>query len=100
MPSVSSAHLRRSRRILGTIPISLSVEWEDPKTEHDAYTVDLSRRGVRVRTTFVLSPGEMVGIVPWGDSGPAIPTRVVWVQRPGSGRGSLAGLEFLDTLPV
>jgi hypothetical protein len=100
MQPVSSAHLRRSQRLSATIPISLLVEREDPKTEHDAYTVDLSRKGVRVRTTFVLFPGEMVGIVPWGDPGQAIPTRVVWVRRPGSGRGSLAGLEFLETLPA
>jgi hypothetical protein len=73
------------------------MEGEDAKMEHDAYTVDLSRRGIRVRSTFVLFPGEIVGIVPWGDSGEAIPCRVVWVQR---GYTSLAGLEFLDTLPA
>jgi hypothetical protein len=98
MEVVSSAHLRRSQRVSATIPISLLVESEDSKTEHDACTVDLSRNGVRVRTTFVLSPGEMVGIVALGDSGQAIPSRVVWVQRPESGRGSLAGLEFLNPL--
>jgi hypothetical protein len=100
MHAVSSAQLRRSQRILATIPISLLVERHDSNMKHDAYTVDLSHEGVRVRTTFVLVLGEMVGIVPCGDSGKAIPTRVVWVRRPGSGRGSLAGLEFLDILPA
>ena len=76
--------------------MSLVVEWEDSKTEHTAYTVDLSRHGARVRTTLVLFPGEMLGIVPWGDSGQAIPSRVVWVER-SSICGSLAGPEFLDT---
>jgi len=72
------------------------VEREDSKTEHTAYTVDLSRHGARVRTTLVLFPGEMLGIVPWDDSREAIPSRVVWVER-SSLRGSLAGLEFLNT---
>jgi hypothetical protein len=93
MQQVSSANLRRSQRLSAIIPISLLMDWEDSKTEHDAYTVDLSRKGMRVRSTFVLSPGDAVGIVPWGDSGPAIPSRVVWVQR---GCGSiLAGLEWV-----
>ena len=100
MEPVSSAPLRRSERVSATIPISLLVEWEASKTEHDATTVDLSREGVRVRTTFMLFPGEMVRIARWGDSGQTVPARVVWVHRPESGRGSLAGLEFLDALPA
>jgi len=91
----SSASVRRSLRVPATIPISLLLECEDPQTGHDAYTVDLSSIGVRVRTSFVLSPGEMVGIVACGDSGVGIRSRVVWVQQ-SSGNGSLAGLEFLD----
>ncbi len=93
----SSAPVRRSKRVSATIPISLMLEWEDSNLGHDAYTVDLSRKGARVRTTFVLSPGEIIGIVPWGESGKQIPSRVVWVQR-SSVAGSLAGLEFLDPL--
>ena len=99
MQTFPSAPLRRLQRVLGTIPISFLLEGEDSKAEHDAYTVDFSRNGVRVRTTFALFPGERVGIVNWGDSGQAIPSRVVWVER-SSVRGSLAGLEFLETLPV
>jgi hypothetical protein len=94
----SSASVRRLPRISGTIPISLLPKWDDSKTGLDAYTVDFSRIGARVRTTFVLFPGEIVGIVPWGDSGQAIPSRVVWVER--SSVGCLAGLEFLDALPA
>jgi hypothetical protein len=94
---VSSTHLRRSPRLSATIPISLSMKWQDSKTEHDAYTVDLSFKGIRVRSTFERFPGEIVGVAPWGDSGETIPYRVVWVQR---GRAPLAGLECLDTLPA
>jgi len=90
----SSALARSAHRVSATIPISLLLDWEGSKTEHDAYTVDLSSRGVRLRTTFVLFPGEKVGIVPLGDAGQAIPSRVVWVER-SSAAGCLAGLEFL-----
>jgi hypothetical protein len=65
---------------------------DNPKIEYDAYTVDLSRNGVRVRTTLVLYPGELLEI---GDSVQSIPSRVVWVER-SSVHGSLAGLEFLE----
>lgn len=97
MESVSFTSLRRSLRVSATIPISLLPERENSKAGHNAYTVDLSRQGVRVRSTFVLSPGEIVGIIPDGDTGKAIPSRVVWVEQ--GYRSFLAGLEFLDPLP-
>ena len=99
MRGFPSAHVPRSQRISATIPITLVLQGEDPKTEHDAYTVDISSKGARIRTVFVLSPGQMVGIVLEGDSRGAITSRVVWVER-SSVVGSLAGLEFLDTLPT
>ena len=89
-----SAPARSFDRVSATIPISLFLEGEDSKMEHSAYTVDFSHDGVRVRTSLVLFPGEMLGIVAWGDSGKAIPCRVVWAER-SSVSGSLAGLEFL-----
>jgi hypothetical protein len=97
MQDFPSASVRRLHRVSVTIPISLLVKSEDSETRHDAFTVDFSRRGARVRTTFLLSRGEMVGIIPWGDCGEAIRSRVVWVQR-SSVFGALAGVEFLDTL--
>jgi hypothetical protein len=94
-----SVHVPRSQRVLATTPIGLVLQGEDPETEHDAYTVNISSKGARIRTVFVLSPGQMVGIVLDGDSRGAITSRVVWVER-SSVVGSLAGLEFLDTLPT
>jgi hypothetical protein len=90
---------RRLQRVSATITISLLLEQEDSSTEHAAYTVDISSKGARVRTAFVLIPGQMVGIVASEPSGQAIPSRVVWVQR-SSVVGSLAGLEFLDPPPA
>jgi len=40
-----------------------------------------------------------VGIIAGGDSRHTIPARVVWAQRAGADLWSLAGLEFLETLP-
>jgi hypothetical protein len=91
----SAVDNRRLERVSATVPISLLLDWGDSETECDAYTVDISRKGARVRSVFILSPGQMVGIAFEGDSVQAIPSRIVWVER--SSTGSLAGLEFLDT---
>ena len=89
---------RRLQRLSATIPVSLLLSRNEGTTEFDAYTVDVSHKGLRVRTNFVLYPGDVIGIRPATESEPAISTRVVWAQRSAQG-GSLAGLEFLDTLP-
>lgn len=99
MQDFSSAPVRRAHRVSATIPIGLLLEGEESKSRHEAYTVDLSRLGARVRTTFELSPGEMISVIPWGESGNPIRSRVVWVQR-SSTAACLAGLEFLGPLPV
>ena len=97
MRASSSPSGRRVKRISATIPLSLVLEHEDSK--HDAYTVDISPNGARIRTDLVLSPGQMIGIVASGDSGQAIPSRVVWVER-STDVGSVAGLEFLGPWPA
>ena len=100
MRGAPDAHLCRSQRIPATIPIKLVVESKGFKVEHEASTLDLSLRGVRVRTLLSLLPGDTVGIIHRGDSRHAISARVVWTQRVGTDPWSLAGLEFLETLPA
>ena len=68
--------------------------------EHEAFTIDLSPQGAKVRTPLGLVPGETVGIIAGGDSQHAIAARVVWAKRVGSDGWSLAGLEFVEALPV
>jgi hypothetical protein len=99
MQDISSASVRRLQRVAATIPINLLLDREDSKTGHDAITVDFSLSGARVRTSLLLSPGETVQIVLWGNYGQAIPSRVVWVHG-ASVFGSLAGLEFVNPLPA
>jgi hypothetical protein len=85
---------RHSQRISATIPISLLMQPEDTKTMHDAWMVDISATGARVRSSLVLAAGQTVGIIPSGDSGQAIPYRVVWVEQWSS--GCIAGLALME----
>ena len=97
METGSSPGARRSQRIVATIPISLFPHKHDRKEAYDAYTMDLSRFGARIRSNFELSVGDEVGVLPSGDPGQAIRSRVVWVQRTSTSE-SYAGLEFLSPL--
>jgi len=99
MAAVFAPPVRRSRRVPATFPVSLFPQSDSFPRGLDAYTVDISHFGARVRTTYLLSAGEVVGLQPSGDSEKPIPSRVVWVQRSSSG-GTLAGLEYLETLPA
>jgi hypothetical protein len=106
MQIIPFANLRRSQREATTISVTLVVPSEGSKVDHEAHTIDISVQGVRVRTALELFPGEQVGVVTKGEfphvSPTAmvwIPTRVVWV-RGESGLWSIAGLEFLQTLPT
>lgn len=90
-PAVNNRGLER---VSATVPVSLLLDGGDSDIEHYAYTVDICKKGARVRSVIGLLPGEMVGIAFEGDSGEAIPSRVVWVER--LGIGSIAGLEFLE----
>ena len=100
MRSAPAADFSRSPRIPATMPIRLVVEYEGARLEAQASTVDLSVQGVRVRTPLALLPGDKVGVIPRGDSLHAIPARVVWTQCGGTDQWSLAGLEFLESLPA
>lgn len=85
---------RRSQRVSVTIPISLLLQPEDSKTAHDAWMVDISTKGARIRTAVVLLARQIVEIIPTADAAQAIQYRVVWVER--SSSGSLAGLALLE----
>ena len=98
MRNATATDFGRSQRIPAAVPIRLVVVSDDFSIEREASTVDVSRRGVRVRTPLALLPGDTVGIIPVGDVRHAIPARVVWTQPARADQWSLAGLEFLDSL--
>ena len=95
-----STDLCRSPRTPATIPIRLVLEFEGFRVEHEATTVDLSVGGIKVHAALAKLPGERVGILARGESRHIIPARVVWTQRAGADLCSLAGLEFMETLPA
>ena len=98
MQTDTPANSRRWERELATIPISLVLKAETFKTDNFATTVDISLRGMRVRTSLTLVPGEWIGVVPKGEFPHAIPARVVWVREDESSHWIFAGLEFLQNL--
>ncbi len=100
MEAVPHTDLRQSQRIPATISIRLLLQSEGCNVEHEAFTIDLSPQGAKVRTPRELVPGETVGIIAGGDSEHAIAARVVWAKRVTSDSWSLAGLEFVEVLPV
>jgi len=100
MEAVPRTDLRQSQRIPATISVRVSLQSAGFKAEREAFTIDLSPQGAKVRTPLALLPGETVGIVAGRDPQHAILARVVWTKSVGSDSWSLAGLEFVESLPV
>jgi hypothetical protein len=88
---------RRWERELSAIPIRLVLEAGKFKSDNSAMTVDVSLRGMKVRTNLNLIPGEWVGVVPKGGFPQAIPARVIWAREDEVSRWVFAGIEFLQT---
>ena len=99
MESVFGGPERRSPRVPANISLRLSLDGEHSPVGHRAHTVDLSDRGVRIRTTAALSAGQIVQIHAWAADGRPMPSRVVWVQQTPSGE-CLAGIEFQGVSPA
>jgi hypothetical protein len=95
MPPDNPAKQRRWEREPAAIPISLVLEADHFKRDDSATAVDISLRGVGVRTSLALVPGEWVGVVVKEGFPHAIPTRVVWVREEAPAAWTFAGLEFL-----
>ena len=90
---------RRSERKIAKIAIVVFVDHEREQGGSDAYTVDVSTLGARIRSELSLTPGQMVEVVPVNGSEP-VTARVVWVGRPASELQGQAGLEFLDPFDI
>jgi hypothetical protein len=88
---------RRWERELSAIPIRLVLEANKFKSDNSAMTVDVSLRGMKVRTNLNLIPGEWVGVVPKSGFPQAIPARVIWAREDEVSRWIFAGIEFLQT---
>ena len=84
---------RRVERWVGLMPITLLVETSGDKFEHRASTVDLSKRGLRIRTTASLTAGQTLDV--YSPTGRLGHCRVVWVTGAGDERPGEVGLEIL-----
>jgi len=85
---------RRWERQKATIPISLVLEAAPLNADDSAFTVDISPRGVGVRTKLALVRGEWVGVVTKGKKPRSIPALVIWVKKDDSNQPMYAGLQF------
>jgi hypothetical protein len=94
MPQDTSHTPRRWERQPSKIPISIVLKADPFKADDSAITVDVSLRGVGVRTKLMLVPGEWVGVVAKGKNPRSIPGLVVWVRKDESSQLTLAGLQF------
>ncbi len=88
---------RRWDRDSVTMPVRLVLSSERFKSDNSATTLDISLRGMRVRTNLDLIPGEWIGIVPKAGFPQAIPARVIWAREDEVSRWIFAGLEFIQT---
>ena len=98
MPLGGQSLPRRSDRIYVRLPVTLLVDSETEKIAQDAFTVDFSQLGVRVRTDLSLSPGQAVEVFPNRGLKHPIPSRVIWVGGQRTLQECEAGLEFLKPL--
>ena len=86
---------RRSERMPVQAPVTLRVDYKGHSNEHNASTVDLSKKGVRVRAEAGLLPGQTVTIVTMAGRQCTLPGRVVWIGLDGTYLERQAGIEFL-----
>lgn len=87
---------RRSRRKTERIPVTLLMKNQGQEFERSGSTVDLSARGLRVRTTAVLSEGQVVYVHSSRGYSPLGYYRVVWVREADHARRNEAGLRLLN----
>ena len=97
MRAAESPCPRRLRRIPAQLPIKLVLGSLFTKSACQAFTLDISQAGARVRASVPLSPGQSVQVVPSEGLKRAIPGRIVWVSRLVAGPDGEAGIEFLQT---
>jgi hypothetical protein len=94
VPENSNRTPRRRERQKATIPISLVLEAAPLHADDSAFTVDVSPRGVCVRTKLALVRGEWVRVVTKEKKPRSIPALVIWVRKDESNDMTLAGLQF------
>lgn len=91
---------RRAERKAASKAIALVVDSERSEITGQAFAVDLSQLGVRIRTQARLEIGQRVTVIPREGKAFAVPSCVVWVNAQASEEGPEAGLAFLAPQPA
>jgi hypothetical protein len=89
---------RRSERHPIRLALVLMMNSDEGDVQNEAVTVDLSQHGCRIEGVATLTEGQVIRLIPWESTGPAISGRVVWVGEPASQLAGEAGIEFLQPL--
>lgn len=96
MPQKNPSNRRRAERRETSQEIALLVESGHREIAGNAFAVDLSQLGARVRTGLHLEPGQHVTVIPREGKAYAVPSRVIWVQGSQPDAAPEAGLAFLQ----
>jgi len=100
MPEPALTNRRRCDRTDVEISVMLVVDSDRSKIAHNAFAVDLSRLGARIRPSIKLLPGQHITVIPNEGSAQAVPSCVIWVGEEGSERNGEAGIAFLQPLTL
>ena len=92
----TSADRRRVDRADVSKDIALVVDSDRGEISNNAFAVDLSTLGARIRTGLHLQAGQSVTVIPREGSKQAVPSRVVWVNERGRWGHGEAGIAFLQ----
>lgn len=96
MPKAHPRNRRRAERQETSKAIALVVESEHREISSQAFAVDLSQLGARVRTSVRLEPGQQVTVIPREGKAYSVPSRVIWIHGLDSDGDAEAGLAFLE----
>ncbi|MGH9430947.1 MAG: PilZ domain-containing protein, partial [Terriglobia bacterium] len=100
MPTPKPSERRRSERAVVNRPVALLVDSSHDQIAHNAFAIDLSEVGARLRAGIDLTPGQLVTIIPNEGTAQSVKSQVIWVGEKGSERSGEAGLAFLQPLAV
>ncbi len=100
MPTPKPSERRRNERAVVNRPVTLVVDSSHDQIAHNAFALDLSEVGARLRAGIDLQPGQMVTIIPNEGSAQSVKSQVIWVGEKGSARSGEAGLAFLQPVTV
>lgn len=86
---------RQSARAKADRPVTLIVDSNRSQIANNAFAIDFSDLGMRIRSDVQLQPGQLVMVIPNEGPGEAVPSRVIWIEHETPDRTSEAGLAFL-----